>query len=133
MATAFEILDLARVCYLKKLEQVEQEEQSDKGKETADDDDSPTIRHIKERLADTHDALAEISLENERYVKFPWTCFGRPACPACPANATLAIGTPMLSKMAVLPSSTSWTFIQKSRRSLPRPISSFLWPLNSLP
>jgi HAT1-interacting factor 1 len=25
-------------------------------------------RHIKERLADTHDLLAEISLENERFL-----------------------------------------------------------------
>lgn len=43
----------------------------DKGKEVAngDGDDNggdATIRHLKERLADTHDLLAEISLENER-------------------------------------------------------------------
>lgn len=67
MATAFEILDLARVCYLKRLEQISQEEQGEKGKEAATEEDSPTVRHVKERLADTHDALAEISLENERY------------------------------------------------------------------
>ncbi|KAG5745630.1 hypothetical protein H9Q69_007326 [Fusarium xylarioides] len=68
LATAFEILDLARVCFMKKLELLEQEESetSGKGKETAEGD-SPTVRHVKERLADTHDALAEISLENERY------------------------------------------------------------------
>uniref|UniRef100_A0A8H7K7T9 Tetratricopeptide SHNi-TPR domain-containing protein n=1 Tax=Bionectria ochroleuca TaxID=29856 RepID=A0A8H7K7T9_BIOOC len=66
LATAFEILDLARVCYIKLLEQVDEEEKPEgKGKETAED--SPKVRHIKERLADTHDALAEISLENERY------------------------------------------------------------------
>ncbi|KPA43293.1 hat1-interacting factor 1 [Fusarium langsethiae] len=66
--TAFEILDLARVCYLKRLEALEKEEQeeSGKGKEAAEDD-SPVMRHVKERLADTHDALSEISLENERY------------------------------------------------------------------
>jgi HAT1-interacting factor 1 len=28
------------------------------------------MRHVKERLADTHDALSEISLENERFVCF---------------------------------------------------------------
>ncbi|KAL7811035.1 hypothetical protein V8C44DRAFT_331682 [Trichoderma aethiopicum] len=73
LATAFEILDLARVCYLKQLEKLQEEEaQSDgdadkgKGKEVAKQD-SPAVRHIKERLAETHDCLAEISLENERY------------------------------------------------------------------
>ncbi|TFB04250.1 NASP-related protein sim3 [Trichoderma ghanense] len=71
LATAFEILDLARVCYLKQLEKLQEEEaQSDgdkgKGKEVAKED-SPAVRHIKERLAETHDCLAEISLENERY------------------------------------------------------------------
>ncbi|KAJ6443410.1 histone H1-binding protein [Purpureocillium lavendulum] len=65
LATAFEILDLARVCYMKQLEQLQQEEEAGKGKEAAED--SPAVRHIKERLADTHDCLAEISLENERY------------------------------------------------------------------
>lgn len=64
------MLDLARVCYLKLLEQVEAEEQSGKGKEAADDsNNSPTKRHVLERLADTHDALSEISLENERSVR----------------------------------------------------------------
>lgn len=67
LATAFEILDLARVCYLRLLEKADQESQNDKGKEVSEGD-SPSVRHIKERLADTHDCLAEISLENERYV-----------------------------------------------------------------
>ncbi|ODA83137.1 hypothetical protein RJ55_01647 [Drechmeria coniospora] len=66
LATAFEILDLARVCYLKQLEKLTPEQG------TAEDDAAPdpepsSVRHIKERLADTHDCLAEISLENERY------------------------------------------------------------------
>ncbi|KAG8417463.1 hypothetical protein J3458_004967 [Metarhizium acridum] len=65
LATAFEILDLARVCYEKQLEQLSRDDEASKGKETAED--SPSVRHIKERLADTHDCLAEISLENERY------------------------------------------------------------------
>ncbi|KAK8920247.1 NASP-related protein sim3 [Metarhizium anisopliae] len=65
LATAFEILDLARVCYEKQLEQLSKDDEAGKGKETAED--PPSVRHIKERLADTHDCLAEISLENERY------------------------------------------------------------------
>ncbi|KAL6866257.1 hypothetical protein ACO1O0_002364 [Amphichorda felina] len=67
LATAFEVLDLARVCYEKLLEQLNQQDQNEKGKEVAESD-SPTVRHVKERLADTHDALSEISLENERYL-----------------------------------------------------------------
>ena len=63
LAAAFEVLDLARVLFTKKLEQLEAAE--GKGKEMGD---SPTTRHDKERLADTHDLLAEISLENERHV-----------------------------------------------------------------
>lgn len=43
----------------------EPEEGDTKGKEVGD---SSMTKHIKERLADTHDLLAEISLENERYV-----------------------------------------------------------------
>jgi len=68
LATAFEILDLARVCYVKLLEQYTSEEQNEKGKGTQAAEDSPQVRHVKERLADTHDALSEISLENELYV-----------------------------------------------------------------
>ncbi|KAM0245475.1 hypothetical protein ACHAQJ_010557 [Trichoderma viride] len=74
LATAFEILDLARVCYHKQLDKLREEEAQaegeaegdDKGKEVAKEDSS-AVRHIKERLAETHDCLAEISLENERY------------------------------------------------------------------
>ncbi|KAK0626819.1 hypothetical protein B0T14DRAFT_422118 [Immersiella caudata] len=65
LAVAFEILDLARVLFEKKLELLSEPE-SDKGKEVSEGD-SPAIKHIKERLGDTHDLLAEISLENERY------------------------------------------------------------------
>lgn len=65
LATAFEILDLARVCYTKLLEQAQEASQNGNGKEPIEGD-SPSVRHIKERLADTHDCLAEISLENER-------------------------------------------------------------------
>lgn len=74
LATAFEILDLSRVLLKKQLdEKLASDTTEGKGKEKAEngDDDSPSgagLRHIKERLADTHDILAEISLENERYV-----------------------------------------------------------------
>lgn len=61
LAAAFEVLDLARVLYKKKLD--EPGEEAGKGKAVSD---SPMTKHIKQRLADTHDLLAEISLENER-------------------------------------------------------------------
>ena len=71
LAVAFEVLDLARVLFSKKIEQPEAPStettsdpaSTDKGKEVGD---SPVTSHVKERLADTHDLLAEISLENER-------------------------------------------------------------------
>lgn len=51
------------------------DDEAGKGKETAED--PPSVRHIKERLADTHDCLAEISLENERCVvsSLPYPAF----------------------------------------------------------
>ena len=57
---AYEVLDLTRVLLLKRLE----EEQPGKGKET---EPSAVVRQLKERLADTHDLQAEISLEGERF------------------------------------------------------------------
>ncbi|XDG04095.1 hypothetical protein ABKA04_003710 [Annulohypoxylon sp. FPYF3050] len=66
LAVAFEILDLARLLFEKSLEQEDQDSSEGKGKEKAEGD-SPIVKHIKERLADTHDLLAEISLENEKY------------------------------------------------------------------
>lgn len=85
LGTAFEILDLSRVLFLKQLEDKAAaataaassgpDQDKGKGKEVSNggaeqdvDHSDATIRHIKERLADTHDLLAEISLENERYV-----------------------------------------------------------------
>ncbi|TVY21729.1 NASP-related protein sim3 [Lachnellula arida] len=62
LAAAFEVLDLARVLFSKRLE--EPQEGDGKGKEVGD---SAMTKHLKERLADTHDLLAEISLENERF------------------------------------------------------------------
>jgi HAT1-interacting factor 1 len=58
-STAFEILDLTRVLLSRQLEALKDAE----GKTP----DTPEVKHIKERLADTHDLIAEISLENERF------------------------------------------------------------------
>lgn len=65
LEAAFEVLDLARVLFGKRLEEPEEDEGKGKGRDKSVGDSSMT-RHIKERLADTHDLLAEISLENER-------------------------------------------------------------------
>ncbi|KAI9836825.1 MAG: hypothetical protein M1819_000990 [Sarea resinae] len=69
-ATAYEILDLARVLFIRQLEEAEAQDPS-KGKGKAISTDvshaSDKTKHIKERLADTHDLQAEISLENERF------------------------------------------------------------------
>jgi HAT1-interacting factor 1 len=67
---AFQTLDLARVLFTKKLEAEQQnpDTEDSKGKEVSEGD-SPAVKHIKERLADAHDLLAEISLENEKYLE----------------------------------------------------------------
>jgi HAT1-interacting factor 1 len=59
---AFEVLDLARILYHKKLEAAE--DQTGKGKFT---ELAPGLKDIKEHLADTYDLQAEISLEAERF------------------------------------------------------------------
>lgn len=59
-ATAYEILDMARVLLARRLETAQQAA----GKGTREDAE---VRQLKERLADTHDLQAEISLENERF------------------------------------------------------------------
>lgn len=61
-AIAFEILDTARILLGRKLQALQ--EGGGKGESSADE---PDIRQLKERLADTHDLQAEISLENERF------------------------------------------------------------------
>ncbi|KAI7059092.1 hypothetical protein KC352_g43959, partial [Hortaea werneckii] len=61
-ATAYEILDMARVLLGRKMESLQQ--LAGKGKGTIE---QPEVRQVKERLADTHDLQAEISLENERF------------------------------------------------------------------
>ncbi|KAK3351815.1 hypothetical protein B0H65DRAFT_489593 [Neurospora tetraspora] len=76
LAVAFQVLDLARVLHEQKLATLEAEEKTQeegKGKEKEGEEAAtttetpPLIKHIKERLGDLHDLLAEISLENERY------------------------------------------------------------------
>lgn len=59
-ATAYEILDMARVLTGKQIELLKQLT----GKGTIE---QPNVRQLKERLADIHDLQAEISLENERF------------------------------------------------------------------
>ena len=59
---AYEVLDLARVLLIKRLEEVENS--SGKGK---DKWGSQQVQQLKERLADTYDLQAEISLEGERF------------------------------------------------------------------
>ena len=72
-ATAYEVLDLSRVLFEKKMEQLEADAMrvDGKGKGAAADEAvaplTPELRHVKDRLADTHDLQAEISLENERF------------------------------------------------------------------
>lgn len=63
-ANAFEVLDLARVLLLKRLQE-EEDAQQDNNRTASKNADS--IRQLKERLADTHDLQAEISLEGERF------------------------------------------------------------------
>lgn len=63
-ANAFEVLDLARILYQKKMETTE-ECDNNKGKSAEMPSD---IKCLKERLADTYDLQAEISLEAERFL-----------------------------------------------------------------
>ncbi|KFY28970.1 hypothetical protein V493_02626 [Pseudogymnoascus sp. VKM F-4281 (FW-2241)] len=68
LATAFEVLDLARVLFTRRLEELAAAPDADAGKgKEADEGDSSLTRHVKERIADTHDLLAEIALESERF------------------------------------------------------------------
>lgn len=62
-ANAFEVLDLARILYQKKLSVAEESDHKGKSTETPSD-----VKHLKERLADTYDLQSEISLEGERFL-----------------------------------------------------------------
>ena len=67
-ANAYEILDVGRVLLSRQLEALSLEstngsaQNKGKGKSKAPTEESPDVRLIKERLADTHDLQAEISL-----------------------------------------------------------------------
>ncbi|KAL8664733.1 MAG: hypothetical protein Q9202_002868 [Teloschistes flavicans] len=63
-ANAFEVLDIARVLLTKRIE--EEETKGQNSSQTATDLQE-TVKQLKDRLADTHDLQAEISLENERF------------------------------------------------------------------
>lgn len=62
---AYEVFELARVLYQKQLDSPASDATTDKGKGRAEL--SPTERAIKEKIADCHGFLVEISLENERF------------------------------------------------------------------
>jgi HAT1-interacting factor 1 len=64
LGNAYEIFELARVLYERQLG-LQEGEASDKGKGKAEL--TPRARVIKERIADCHGFLVEISLENERF------------------------------------------------------------------
>jgi HAT1-interacting factor 1 len=66
---AFEVLDLARVLFLSKLQHLQGQASAaaEKGKSTATHHDFPEERTVKERVADIHDLQAEIALEGERF------------------------------------------------------------------
>jgi HAT1-interacting factor 1 len=66
-ATAYEILDIARVLLQKQIESIQASTQNGKGK--AIESVSPELRLVKEKLADTYDLQAEISLENEKFLE----------------------------------------------------------------
>lgn len=68
-ANAYEVLDLARILLLKRIEELrDQEEEAIKGKGKGKaSKSSEAMQQLKERLADTHDLQAEISLEGERF------------------------------------------------------------------
>jgi HAT1-interacting factor 1 len=68
-ANAYELLDLARVLYLRKLDQTQEEvlEESEKGKYVPSIDLTPEVKSLKTRVADIYDLQAEVSLEGEKY------------------------------------------------------------------
>lgn len=68
-ATAYELLDLARVLYLKKLDKLQESklQESDKGKYVASIDLTPEVRDVKSRIADIYDLQSEVNLEGEKY------------------------------------------------------------------
>lgn len=68
-ATAYELLDLARVLYLKNLDQTQESvlEEAQHGKYIPSIDSTPEVKALKARVADIYDLQAEVSLEGEKY------------------------------------------------------------------
>lgn len=68
-ANAFEVLDLARVLFQSRLQQLQDQASAaaDKGRSIASSQDPSEERTVKERIADIHDLQAEIALEGERF------------------------------------------------------------------
>ena len=66
-ANAYEIFELARVAYQKQLDALSESAGTVANKGKAPATLSPAERAIKEKLADCHGFLVEISLENERF------------------------------------------------------------------
>ena len=72
-ANAYEILDTARVLFLRKLDATLEADRHStlegpsKSKWAPSTDMNPKVRDIRERLADVHDLQAEISLEGEKF------------------------------------------------------------------
>ncbi len=68
-ANAFEVLDLARVLFKARLQQLQDQASAaaDKGKSVDSNQDPLEERTVKERIADIHDLQAEIALEGERF------------------------------------------------------------------
>lgn len=67
-ANAYEVLDLARILLLKRIDELRTSEEAPEGKgKGTDTRDSQDMQQLKERLADTHDLQAEICLEGERF------------------------------------------------------------------
>jgi HAT1-interacting factor 1 len=64
---AYETFEMARVLYEKQLEAIEGGDATDKGKGKGKAELSPKARAIKEKIADCHGFLVDISLENERF------------------------------------------------------------------
>lgn len=68
-ANAYEVLDLARILLLKRVEELRDQEEGalEEKRNGKASKGSEAMRQLKERLADTHDLQAEISLEGERF------------------------------------------------------------------
>ncbi|KAI9883304.1 MAG: hypothetical protein M1823_004926 [Watsoniomyces obsoletus] len=71
LSAAWEILDLARLLFERTLQEPKDGNDNGKGKAVGD---SPQTKHIKERLADTHDLLAEISMEQGNWLAAVHDC-----------------------------------------------------------